>query len=269
MYKIPNNIRPYFWSILLVGIAGILIGLIITVFPPWLQPVAWILSVIMTVIITFFLQFFIPPDVKDSLEYRINRVKKRISNPEVTVTLAANYSLIETTGLADLSGEFQQVLAIAPNSSGEVFKTEEFTELGELHKTIHLDWSPIIVDQAGGVQQEARQVTNIRVKIRGKTTYKRLSQMLLATYQRQNNIQTIFSPIGIDEIGYSIDCQLNEPILIDRLMSRFEVDTLQAQSDEGIDVEFWEDKIRVRNSGGEEELYTMFDTIQKIVTYYG
>lgn len=187
------------------------------------------------------------------------------------MSLAINYSLSESAELSTISREIQSELGTAPSGQSR-FEINEQTRFGSLRKVVNLD-----VDRSGvgpeslmrqELQQEAQYVGNIRATFNADANYNNLKNTLINLFEEEGETRDIFSPRGIESGGYEIVCELEEPILLKDFMSKFDMESIQATTQEGIDIEFRETEIRLRNPNG-GQLSEIFDKVVDIVTYYG
>lgn len=247
-------------------------GISFVILPDWALATLGPISLLAGAILGVIFQYFLPDDLKEVIHFRVNRLKKEFDPPSVTITLATNYALDDPQDQEEFVDEVKTQLGVNPTGM-DLFTTEEKTTMGSVKKKINLDSAPTSTGTAGrgpvGQQMiSASEVTNIRVKLEIETNYNDLRDALLLIYDKQTNLRDIFATFGIESDGYTITCEMADSLVIDELMTKLNVSKIKARTTNGVEVRISDKEIRIRNIGG-EELPSMFNWVEDIVTYYG
>lgn len=77
MAILSDNIRQFWLLFLFLAAAILIIGVASLLFPPWLQPLTWLISIVVTAVTVFLLREFVPENVRDIIRYHMNYIQKR------------------------------------------------------------------------------------------------------------------------------------------------------------------------------------------------
>jgi len=266
MPSIKKLLRDLKWTLAPLLVAVAIMAILYVILPNKYYNFLWPVSVLLTAIATFLANVFLPEGFKDRVRYSANRVKLWNSDPPVQITFAANYSTNGSKEREIISETVRSELGVAPIGTDR-FELSEETSLGTMEEVVNLDWSPIAETVGFQQSQSEPQVTNIRIKIRTDTQYNNITDALMTSYQKQNDLKNSLGG-GLSGDGFSATCYMNEPVLIQQIMSKFDAESVSARTTDDVDIEFGEKQITVRDPGG-QELHTVVDKLVRLVTYYG